>query len=135
RAARRASGARVTRGRGDHGRRPLPTRRGFGNDDPHHDPHRAPGGLAVSALSAWANFYVIVGSAAAALIGVQFVVIALIANMRRLATAESIRAFGTPTVVHLGGALVVSALMSAPWHSLSRASIALATCGLGGLAY
>ena len=86
-------------------------------------------------LAPWGNFYVIVGSAAAALIGVQFVVIALIANMRKLATADSIRAFGTPTVVHLGEALVVSALMSAPWHSLSRASIALAMCGLGGLAY
>src|SRR5438445_6583759 len=91
--------------------------------------------LASPHLAPWANFYVIVGSSAAALIGVQFVVIALIANMRWLATADTIRAFGTPTVVHLGEALVVSALMSAPWHSLSRASIALATCGLGGLGY
>ena len=57
--------------------------------------------------------------------------IALNANMRHLVTAGSIRAFGTPTVVHLGEALVVSALMSAPWHALSRASIALAPCGLG----
>lgn len=86
-------------------------------------------------LVPWGNFYVIVGSSAAALIGIQFVVIALIANLRHLASADSIRAFGTPTVVHLGVALVVSAPMSAPWHSLSRASIALATCGLGGLGY
>lgn len=91
--------------------------------------------LATQQLALWQSFYVIVGSSGAALIGVQFVVIALIANMRKLATADTIRAFGTPTVVHLGEALVVSALMSAPWHSLSRASIALATCGLGGLAY
>src|SRR5882672_2529958 len=86
-------------------------------------------------VTSWQNFYVIVGSSGAALIGIQFVVIALIANMRHLATADSIRAFGTPTVVHLGEALVVSALMSAPWTSLSRASIALATCSLGGLGY
>ena len=91
--------------------------------------------LANPHLAPWENFYVIVGSSAAALIGIQFVVIALIANMRKWATAESIRAFGTPTVVHLGAALVVSALMSAPWHSLSRASIALETCGLAGLGY
>ncbi len=91
--------------------------------------------LANPHLAPWENFYVIVGSAAAALIGVQFVVIALIANLRRLATADSIRAFGTPTVVHLGEALVVSSFMSAPWHSLSRASIALIICGLGGLGY
>jgi hypothetical protein len=91
--------------------------------------------LASPQLAPWQNFYVIVGSAAAALIGVQFVVIALIANLRHPANADSIRAFGTPNVVHLGGALVVSALMSAPWHSLRGASIALAMCGLGGLGY
>lgn len=91
--------------------------------------------LANPHLAPWANFYVIVGSSGAALIGIQFVVIALIANLRHFTTADSIRAFGTPTVVHLGEALVLSALMSAPWHSLSRVSIALATCGLGGLGY
>jgi len=86
-------------------------------------------------VTSWQNFYVIVGSSAAALVGVQFVVIALIANVRHLATTDSIRAFATPTVVHLGEALIVSAIMSAPWTSLSRASIAVAACGLGGLGY
>lgn len=57
--------------------------------------------LASTTLSVWQSFYVIVGSSAAALIGIQFVVITLIANMRRPATADSISAFGTPTVVHL----------------------------------
>ncbi len=92
--------------------------------------------LATQQLAPWQSFYVIVGSSAAALIGIQFVVIALVANMRKLiTTADSISAFGTPTVVHLGGALVVSALMSAPWPSLLGTSIALAMCGLGGLGY
>jgi hypothetical protein len=91
--------------------------------------------LASPQLASWQNFYVIVGSSAAALIGIQFVVIALIANLPQIATAEPIRAFATPTVVHLGEALVVSAIMSAPWISLSRASIALVMCSLGGLGY
>jgi hypothetical protein len=91
--------------------------------------------LASPALSTWQSFYVIVGSSAAALIGIQFVVITLIANMRRPATAESVSAFGTPTVVHLASALLVSAIMSVPWPSLFPTSIALAMCGLGGLAY
>ena len=91
--------------------------------------------LARPALSAWQSFYVIVGSSAAALIGIQFVVITLIANMLRPATADSISAFGTPTVVHLASALLVSAIMSVPWPSLFPMSIALAVCGLGGLAY
>ncbi len=42
--------------------------------------------LATLQLAPWGNFYVIVGSSAAALIGIQFVVIALVANMRHLAT-------------------------------------------------
>ena len=86
-------------------------------------------------LARWQSFYVIVGSSGAALIGVQFVVVALITNMRMRATAESISAFGTPTVVHFGGALLISALMSAPWPSLVPPSVALALCGLGGLSY
>jgi hypothetical protein len=89
----------------------------------------------IQQLAPWQSFYVIVGSSGAALIGIQFVVIALIADMRRLTVPEPIGAFATPTVVHLGGALVVSALMSAPWPSLLGVSIALAMCGLGGLAY
>ena len=82
-----------------------------------------------------ASFYVIVGSSGAALIGIQFVVMALIANMRERPTADSLSAFGTPTVVHFAGALLVSAIMSAPWPSLVPPSVALVMCGLGGLAY
>jgi hypothetical protein len=86
-------------------------------------------------FSAWESFYVIVGSSGAGLIGVQFVVITLIASTRKRVTAEPISAFATPTVVHLGMALVVSALMSAPWHSFAPPSVALAMCGLGGIGY
>jgi hypothetical protein len=86
-------------------------------------------------LSAWQNFYVIIGSGAASLIGLQFVAIALVNNLRRNPTAETISAFATPTVMHLGGALLVSAIMTAPWRSIFPASVVLATCGLAGLGY
>jgi hypothetical protein len=86
-------------------------------------------------LFAWQTFYVIVGSSGAALIGVQFVVITLIATIRRRTNAATVAAFATPTVVHLGAALLVSALMSAPWRSLAPPSVAVGTCGLAGLAY
>ena len=89
----------------------------------------------VHALSAWESFYVIVGSSGGALIGLQFVVITLIADRRRLAQAGSLSAFGTPTVVHFAGALVVSAIMSAPWPSLGPLAIVLGGGGLGGLIY
>ena len=86
-------------------------------------------------LSSWQNFYVIVGSSAGALIGIQFVVIALIASTRRRTDAESINAFGTPNVVHFSSALSVSAIMSAPWSSMSAPSAALVMCGVGGVFY
>ena len=86
-------------------------------------------------MESWQSFYVIVGSAGAALIGIQFVVVTLVASMRRRPPMESFSAFGTPTVVHLSGALLVSAVMSAPWPSLVAASVALGACGFAGLVY
>ena len=85
--------------------------------------------------SSWDNFYVIVGSAAAALISIQFVVMALIGGLRTRLTAEGIGAFGTPSVVHLSGVLVASALMTAPWTSLLARAIVIALLGLSGLGY
>jgi hypothetical protein len=86
-------------------------------------------------LSAWQNFYVIVGSAGGALVGLQFVVIALIANTRKRTEVDAINTFSTPTVVHFAFALAISAVMTAPWPSLSALSVVLAICGVGGLAY
>src|SRR5918911_1734824 len=78
----------------------------------------------VSPLDAWESFYVIVGSSAAALTGLQFVVITL--GAERHATSESAtRAFGTPTVVHFCVVLLVAAILSAPWHALSSVAVAL----------
>ena len=86
-------------------------------------------------LSGWDNFYVIVGSSGAALIGLQFVVITLIADRRARTTSGSISAFGTRTAVHLAGALLISVVMSAPWPTLVGISVALAACGIAGVAY
>ena len=58
-------------------------------------------------LARWANYYVIVGSAAGALIGLQFVVLTLIAVRPATASAEAGAAFGSPTVVHFCAALFV----------------------------
>lgn len=91
--------------------------------------------LAHPGLADWESFYVIVGSSGAALIGLQFVVITLIADIQMPSTAGSVRAFGTPTVVHLGSALLISAVMSAPWPSLFAVAIPLAICGIAGIGY
>jgi hypothetical protein len=87
-------------------------------------------------LARWDNFYVIVGSAAAALTGLQFVVMAFVGNTpARRASSATISAFGTPNVVHFAMVLLLSAVLSAPWPSLGAMAIALAVCGGGGLLY
>jgi len=96
---------------------------------------------AVSSLTTWGNFYTIVGSAAATLTGLMFVVITLNAG-RREQTApdddgngDGIAAFGTPTVVHFCAALAVAAILSAPWPALWPAGLLLGLSGLGGVGY
>lgn len=69
-------------------------------------------------LAGWANFYVIVGSSAGALIGLQFIVITLIANFPILrGQAQAGAAFATPTIVHLGAVLLLSGILSAAYDS------------------
>src|SRR6266699_3494957 len=90
---------------------------------------------AVSPLPTWQNFYVITGSAAAALTGLMFVVITLIARARMRRSSETVGAFGTPTVVHFCLALLVAAILSAPWQALWHAGLLLGLSGLGGVTY
>lgn len=89
-------------------------------------------------LAEWDSFYLIVGGASGALIGLQFVVMTLIASRprtRNQAGVDASAAFGTPTVVHFGAALLVSALVRAPWKTVASPSIALGILGVGGVVY
>ncbi len=90
---------------------------------------------AVSLLTTWENFYVIIGSAAAVLTGLMFVVITLIARTRESRSSEALAAFGTPNVVHFCAALLVTAILSAPWQALWNAGLLLGLSGLGGVTY
>src|SRR6476469_5070289 len=86
-------------------------------------------------LTAWESFYVIVGSSAGALTGLQFVVMALLADSRRNPSSETVSAFGTPTIVHFCAVLVLSAVLSAPWPSLTGPTWLLGAAGAIGLVY
>ena len=90
----------------------------------------------MTALAGWENFYVIVGSSAGALIGLQFVVITLIAD-RPIGPgqAQAGGAFATPTIVHFGAVLLLSAIVNAPWHGVASATILLGLLGLTGILY
>jgi hypothetical protein len=87
-------------------------------------------------LSGWENFYVIIGSSAGALIGLQFVVMTLIADipMRRDVAAAG-NAFATPTIIHFSAVLLLAGVMTAPWQSLFTVAVIWALVGLVGLVY
>jgi hypothetical protein len=84
-------------------------------------------------LKEWESFYVIVGSSAGALIGLQFVVMTLIAERPEAQSGRTVSALGTPTIVHFGAVLLLSSLLSAPWKSTP--SIAWGGLGVVGVVY
>ena len=90
---------------------------------------------ALSVFTVWGNFYVVVGSAAAALTGLQFVVIVLASNLNALHDPATTRAFGTPTIVHFCAVLLLSAILTTPWHSLLSGGLVLGACGVAGVIY
>ena len=95
-------------------------------------------------MTGWQNFYVIVGSSAGALIGLQFVVMTLIAqvpalrdgqgNLQRDAQRAG-SAFGTPNVVHFSSALLLSAVQCVPWQALSHVRLTWGILGSVGVVY
>lgn len=89
----------------------------------------------IEQLKAWESFYIIVGSSAAALTGLMFVVITLIADSETTRSARTLAAFGTPTVVHFCVALVVAAILTAPWRTLATVAGAMGVTGAAGLVY
>ena len=86
-------------------------------------------------LADWNSFYVIVGSSAGALIGLQFVVLTLIAQRPYARGEEASAAFSTPSVVHFAVVLLLSAILSAPWHAITTVSVIWGVVGAAGAAY
>jgi hypothetical protein len=87
-------------------------------------------------LTQWNNFYVIVGSSAGALIGLQFVVVALMADTPRArADAQASAAFSTPSVVHFSVVLLMSATTVAPWQAVTGVLVFWGVVGVGGIVY
>lgn len=92
------------------------------------------------ALTDWQSFYVLVGSSAAALTGLTFVVITLSAERRDATGSASsqltgLRVFITPTAVHFAAALWLSAVMCMPGQTAVSLEVLLTVTGLTGLLY
>ena len=86
----------------------------------------------IELLGAWAAFYTMVGSAAAALTGLMFVVITLVSDDQRGASEEGVTTFSSPTVVHFCTALFTAGLMLMPFRSFVPISVGLALVGIVG---
>ena len=88
-------------------------------------------------LSNWQNFYTIIGTAAATLTGLMFVVTTLIAGIDTHVSIlnAAVSAFNTPTVVHFSAALLLAGVLSAPWQTFSSLSLLLGLLGLGMVFY
>lgn len=77
------------------------------------------------------------GSSAAALTGLMFVVITLVTDAirGRPRPEDGLSTFSTPTVYHFCAALLISGILLAPWHSLWVPGTAIAVLGVVGTIY
>jgi hypothetical protein len=87
-------------------------------------------------LKEWDTFYNIAGTASGALIGLQFIVMTLIANNPSRRSVEAgASAFATPNIVHFGAVLILSAVIGVPWNAVSPIAIIFGLMGLSGIIY
>lgn len=89
----------------------------------------------VPPLHDWDSFYVIVGSSAAALTGLQFVVIALLSESRVAGGEEALHAFSTPTVVHFCAVLLIAAICSVPGQTDGSLAVCFLVTAIVALGY
>lgn len=81
----------------------------------------------------WSNFYYLIGSAAAGLIGLTFVVVTLTAGRERGASLRGAGLYLTPTVVHFVTVFAISAVTMVPGLRGGWAAIAIALIAAFGL--
>jgi hypothetical protein len=82
----------------------------------------------------WSNFYYLIGSAAAGLIGLLFVVMTLTSGVDRSRALRGQALYMTPTIVHFGVVFTISAVTMAPGLGLRGAAAAFGFVAVLGLA-
>src|SRR5579863_5375609 len=84
-------------------------------------------------LAAWRDFYVMIGTAAGALVGATFIVATLAANSPN--RSLGLRGFVSPTAVHLGSVLVGCAILDVPTLTPTMLAVLLGSGGIAGAIY
>src|SRR5580700_10418070 len=87
------------------------------------------------ALREWHDFYILVGTASATLVGLMFVAASIGSGFYSVDHEAGLRAFVTPTVVHFAAILVACLLIVAPAQSWASLGVLLSIEGLIGVAY
>src|SRR5258708_35400463 len=90
---------------------------------------------AVEAFHTWHDVYVLLGTGAATLIGAMFVVASIGSSFLTEQSEPQIRAFMTPTVIHLSTVLLSCALAMVPSLEWPAPSVCFGIAGLAGLVY
>ncbi|HEY1708791.1 MAG TPA: hypothetical protein VGG10_11045 [Rhizomicrobium sp.] len=89
--------------------------------------------MATLPLEIWRDFFVMVGTAAGAILGATFVVATLTSNVKE--RNLGLRGFITPTAVHLGSAMVGSSILTMPVLAVWMLAAAFGAGGAAGVIY
>src|SRR6266566_2878827 len=82
-------------------------------------------GNATGLLHAWHDFYVLIGTAAATLIGLMFVAASISASYMTEKHQAGIQSFYTPTVVHFATVLITCVVLVAPLGAMPLGALLL----------
>ena len=83
----------------------------------------------------WDSFYLLIGGAAGALIGLLFVVVTLTTNLDRQQALRGAKVYMTPTVFHFAVVLSISAMTAVPHLPASVAGGIVGALALVGFIY
>jgi hypothetical protein len=83
----------------------------------------------------WHDFYILVGTASATLVGLMFIAASIGAQLFREENRAAMEAFISPTVVHFSSTLFMSIFAVVPVHSELPLASLLVLVGLAGLVF
>src|SRR3569833_4701033 len=85
------------------------------------------------ALEKWHDFYLLLGTGAAALVALLFVAVSLGAGFLNEERAEATRTFFSPVVVHFSAVFFLACIALVPGHRAAFFAVLMAAAGVFGL--
>src|SRR5216684_3395553 len=85
-------------------------------------------------LHVWHDFYLLIGTASATLIGLMFVAASIASSTMTEQSKAGLQAFFSPTVVHFAAVLIICVVLSAPlrtWAVLGGLVLTIGAVGVG----